>query len=148
MLLSSETTQQLQNWIVLYALLYAVALIVGIAGALGLANALTTSVLERRREVGMLRVMGASGWRIGQVFWSEGLALGGISWLAGGIIGLPLAYLFVRAFGQLVMPLDFVIDPAAFVVMLGAIVVIATLATIAPSLRAAQIRIADMLRYE
>ncbi|HEV2238560.1 MAG TPA: FtsX-like permease family protein, partial [Ktedonobacterales bacterium] len=148
MLLSSETTQQLQNWIVLYALLYAVALIVGIAGALGLANALTASVLERRREIGLLRVMGASGWRIGQVFWSEGLALGGISWLAGGVIGLPLAYLFVRAFGQLVMPLDFVIDPAAFVVMLGAIVVIASLATIAPSSRAAQVRIADMLRYE
>jgi putative ABC transport system permease protein len=148
MLLSFETTQQLQNWIVLYALLYAVALIVGIAGALGLANALTASVLERRREIGMLRAMGASSRRIGQVFWSEGLALGGISWLAGGIIGLPLAYLFVRAFGQLVMPLDFVIDPAAFVVMLVAVVVIATLATIAPSLRAAQIRIVDMLRYE
>jgi putative ABC transport system permease protein len=148
MLLSFETTQQLQNWIVLYALLYAVALIVGITGVLGLANALMASVLERRREIGMLRAMGASGWRIGQVFWSEGLALGGISWLAGGIIGLPLAYLFVRAFSQLVMPLDFVIDPAAFVVMLGAIVVIATLATIAPSSRAAQIRIADMLRYE
>jgi putative ABC transport system permease protein len=148
MLLSSETTQQLQNWIILYALLYAVALVVGIAGVLGLANALTASVLERRREIGMLRAMGASGWRIGQVFWSEGLALGGISWLAGGIIGLPLAYLFVHAFGQLVMPLDFVIDPAAFVVMLGAIVVIATLATIVPSSRAAQIRIADMLQYE
>ena len=148
LLLSFETTQQLQNWIVLYALLYAVAIVVGIAGVLGLANALTASVLERRREIGMLRVMGASGWRIGQVFWSEGLALGGISWLAGGIIGLPLAYLFVRAFSQLVMPLDFVIDPAAFVVMLVAIVVIATLATIAPSSRAAQIRIADMLRYE
>jgi len=59
-----------------------------------------------------------------------------------------LAYLFVRTFGQLVMPLDFVIDPAAFVVMLVAIVVIATLATIAPASRAAQIRIADMLRYE
>jgi ABC-type lipoprotein release transport system permease subunit len=46
------------------------------------------------------------------------------------------------------MPLDFVIDPAAFVVMLGAIVVIATLATIAPSSRAAHIRIAEMLHYE
>ena len=147
-LLSFETTQQLQNWYILYALLYAVAIIVGIAGVLGLANALTASVLERRREIGMLRVMGASRWRIGQVFWSEGLALGGVSWLAGGILGLPLAYLFVRTFSQLVMPLDFVIDPAAFVVMLVVIVVIATLATIVPSSRAAQLRIADMLQYE
>ena len=118
MLLSSETAQQLQNWYILYALLYAVALIVGIAGVLGLADALTASVLERRREIGMLRAMGASGWRIGQVFWSEGLALGGISWLVGGIVGVPLAYLFVHAFGQLVMPLDFVIDPREAVVVL------------------------------
>jgi ABC-type lipoprotein release transport system permease subunit len=46
------------------------------------------------------------------------------------------------------MPVDFVIDPAAFVVMLVAVVVIASLATIAPSSRAAQIRVADMLRYD
>jgi hypothetical protein len=146
--LSAETQHKQQNWLVLYALLYAVALIVGAVGVLGLANALTASVLERRREIGMLRAMGASGWRVGQVFWSEGLALGGIAWLAGGMIGLPLAYLFVRAFSQMVMPVDFVIDPAAFVVMLVAVVLIATLATIAPTSRAAHIRVAEMLRYE
>jgi putative ABC transport system permease protein len=144
----AETTRDQQNWFVLYALLYAIALLVGAVGVLGLANALTASVLERRREIGLLRAMGASGWRIGQVFWTEGLALGGIAWLAGGVIGLPLAFLFVRAFSLLVMPTDFVIDPAAFVVLLVAVVVIASLATITPASRAAQIRIADMLRYE
>jgi putative ABC transport system permease protein len=147
-LLSNETKHKQQSWFVLYALLYAVALIVGAAGVLGLANALTASVLERRREIGMLRAMGASAWRVGQVVWSEGLALGGIAWLAGGVIGLPLADLFVRAFSQWVMPVDFVIDAAALAVMLGAVVVIATLATIAPASRASQIRVADMLRYE
>jgi putative ABC transport system permease protein len=146
--LSAETKQYQQNWYVLYALLFAVALIVGAVGALGLANVLTGSVLERRRETGMLQAMGASGWRVGQVFWSEGLALGSIAWLAGGLIGLPLAYVFVRAFSQMVMPVDFVLDPAAFVVMLVAIVAIATLATITPATRASQIRVADMLRYE
>jgi putative ABC transport system permease protein len=148
MTLSAETKRQQQHWFILYALLYAVALIVGAAGALGLANALTASVLERRREIGMLRAMGASSSRVGQVFWSEGLALGGIAWLAGGVIGLPLAYVFVQSFSQLVMPADFEIDPAAFVAMLAAVVIIASLATIAPAWRASQIRVADMLRYE
>jgi putative ABC transport system permease protein len=46
------------------------------------------------------------------------------------------------------MPVDFVIDAAAFVVMLVAVVVIATLATIAPASRASRTRVADMLRYE
>lgn len=48
----------------------------------------------------------------------------------------------------LVVPVDFVIDPAAFVVMLVAVVVIATLATIPPASHASRIRVADMLRYE
>jgi putative ABC transport system permease protein len=147
-LLSAETKRQQQNWFALYALLYAVALIVGAVGVLGLANALTASVLERRRDIGMLRAMGASDWRVGQVFWSEGLALGGMAWLAGGLIGLPLAYLFMRAFSQMVMPADFIIDPAAFVVMLVAVVVIATLAALISASRASRIRVADMLRYE
>jgi ABC-type antimicrobial peptide transport system permease subunit len=132
----------------LYTMFYAVAFVIALVGILGLYNTLTASVLERRREIGMLRAMGASGWRVGQVFWSEGLALGGIAWLAGGVIGLPLAYLFVHAFGQWVMPVDFVIDPVAFVVMLVAVVAIATLATLTPASRASQIRIAEMLRYE
>ena len=52
--LSAETQHKQQSWFILYALLYAVALIVGAVGVLGLANALTASVLERRREIGML----------------------------------------------------------------------------------------------
>ena len=146
--LSADTQHKQQSWFILYALLYAVALIVGAVGVLGLANALTASVLERRREIGMLRAMGASGWRVGEVFWSEGLALGGIAWLAGGVFGLPLAYVFVHAFSELVMPVEFVIDPAAFVVMFVAIVAVASLATLTPALRASQTRIAEMLRYE
>jgi putative ABC transport system permease protein len=43
---------------------------------------------------------------------------------------------------------DFVIDPGAFFVMLVAVVIIASLATITPASRASQIRVADMLRYE
>jgi putative ABC transport system permease protein len=147
-LLSAETQRQQQSWFLLYALLYAVAVIVGTVGVLGLANALAASVLERRREIGMLRAMGASAWHLAQVFWSEGLALGGIAWLTGGVIGLPLAYAFVQAFSHLVMPVDFVVDPAGFLVMLLAVVSIATVATITPAVRVSQLHVADMLQYE
>ena len=70
--LSAKTKRQQQSWFVLYALLYAVALIVGAVGVLGLANVLTASVLERRREIGMLRAMGASGWRVARSFGAKG----------------------------------------------------------------------------
>src|SRR5207245_8171740 len=113
----------------------------------GLANALVASVVERRREIGLLRAMGASGRRVAQVFWVESLALGAISWCAGALLGVPLAYAFVQSFALHVMPVDFYLDPLAFAMMLVAIAMIATLASVAPSWRATRVRVAEMLRY-
>jgi ABC-type antimicrobial peptide transport system permease subunit len=141
-------TRRQGDWYILYYMLYAIALIVGVAGVLGLANALAASVLERRREIGMLRAMGAAGRRVARVFWVEGLALGGLSWLAGALLGLPLAYAFVQVLWQVVMPVHFFVDAVAFAVMLAAVLAIATLASIAPALRASRMRLAEILRYE
>ncbi len=132
----------------LYYLLYALALVVGVVGALGLANALVTSVLERRREIGLLRAMGASGRRVAQVFWVESLSLGALSWLIGAALGLPLAWAFVQTFAWTVMPVDFSLDPLAFAASLVAVLVIATIASVAPAWRASRLRIATALRYE
>jgi putative ABC transport system permease protein len=132
----------------IYALLYAVALLVGVAGMLGLASCLTASVTERQREIGLLRAMGATTWRVAQVFWVEGLALGGISWCLGALLGLPLASAFLLVVSRLVLPTNLVIDPLAFVIMLGAVLFMVTLASIAPAFRASRVRIADLLRYE
>ncbi|HEY7021837.1 MAG TPA: FtsX-like permease family protein [Ktedonobacterales bacterium] len=132
----------------LYYLLYALALVVGVVGALGLANALVTSVLERRREIGLLRAMGASGRRVAQVFWVESLSLGGFSWLIGAALGLPLAWAFVQTFAWTVMPVDFSLAPLAFAASLVAVLAIATVASVAPAWRASRLRIATALRYE
>ena len=133
---------------ILYYLLYALAMVVGVVGVLGLANALVASVLERRREIGLMRALGASGSRVAQVFWVESLALGAIAWCAGAVIGLPLAYAFVQMFAWQVMPVDFYLDPLAFAVMLAATLVIATLASAVPAWRASRQRVATALRYE
>ncbi len=141
-------TRRQSDAIILYYLLYALALVVGVVGILGLATALVASVVERRREIGLMRAMGASGRRVAQVFWVESLALGALAWCAGAAIGLPLAYAFVQTFAWQVMPVDFYLDPLAFVVMLVAMVVIATVASIVPAWRASRLRIAEILRYE
>jgi ABC-type antimicrobial peptide transport system permease subunit len=133
---------------ILYYLLYALALVVGVVGALGLGNALVTSVLERRREIGLLRAMGASGRRVAQVFWVESLSLGALSWLIGAALGLPLAWAFVQTFAWTVMPVEFSLDPPAFAASLVVVLVIATIASVAPAWRASRLRIATALRYE
>ena len=143
-----STTRRQGDAYILYYLLYALALIVGVVGVLGLANALVASVLERRREIGLLRAMGASGRCVAQVFLVESLALGALSWCIGALIGLPLAYAFVQTFAWQVMPVDFYLDPLAFVVMLAAVLAIASIASVTPAWRASRLRVAEALRYE
>jgi putative ABC transport system permease protein len=133
---------------ILYVLLYAVAAIVALVGVLGLFNTLTTSVLERRREIGILRSMGATGWRVASIFWTEGLTLAGISWLIAALVGIPAAYGFVMLLSDVLITVPFSFSPASFASMLVVIVVIATLASVIPALSAARVRIADTLRYE
>ena len=92
--------------------------------------------------------MGASGAQVARVFWVEGVSLGGVAWLLGVIVGVPLAYLFVQMIWQVAMPLDFHVDLIAFVVMLAAILCVASLASGAPTWRAIHTGTAEMLRYE
>jgi ABC-type antimicrobial peptide transport system permease subunit len=147
-LVQDEALRHQRNFYILYVLLYAVALITGVAGILGLASTLAASIVERQREIGLLRAMGGVSWRVAQVFWVEGLSLGGIAWCLGALLGLPLVSAFVQVFGRLVIPVSFMPDPLAFLVMLVAMLLIVTLASVVPVRRASHLRIADLLRYE
>src|SRR5438128_9290784 len=66
--------RNLAQFQIIYLVLYAVAAIIALVGILGLFNTLTTPVFERRREIGVLRSMGASAWRVGR-----GVCLVGLS---------------------------------------------------------------------
>ncbi len=133
---------------VLTAILYAVSVIVALVGILGLFNTLTISVLERRREIGILRSMGGTGWSVAKVFWIEGISLGAIAWIVAVIVGIPAAYAFVSLIGAVLTPLPFTFAPMTLGIMLVFILVIATLASFGPALSAARVRVSDILRYD
>ncbi|HEU5440078.1 MAG TPA: FtsX-like permease family protein [Ktedonobacterales bacterium] len=150
---SVETAQQnvsrnQAQFAILYALLYAVAGIVALVGILGLFNTLSSSVLERRREIGILRSMGATGWRIARVFWTEAVALAGISWLAAIFLGIPAAVGFLALLSAVLLPIPFAFSPVALLVMLVFTLIIASLASFIPALGAARVRVVETLRYE
>jgi putative ABC transport system permease protein len=148
-----ETNQQIvarnQNQFqVLTAILYGVSVIIALVGILGLFNTLTISVLERRREIGILRSMGGTGWRIARVFWTEGISLALLAWIAAVILGIPAAFAFVSFIGKVLAPLPFTFAPVTLGMMLVFILVIATLASVGPALSATRVRVSDMLRYD
>jgi putative ABC transport system permease protein len=143
-----EVTRQQRNFTPLYAMLIAVAVVVAIVGALGLADALGSSVVDRQKDIGLLRALGATGRRVAEVFWVEALVIGALAWLVACLAGVPLAFLFVGLFQRRVMPVEFRFEPLAFAAALAATLAVATLASVGPALKAAALRAVDLLRYQ
>jgi putative ABC transport system permease protein len=109
----------------------AVALLVG---AIGVANIMVISVLERRSEIGLRRALGATRGQIRTQFLAEAVLLS----LAGGVIGVitgaAATAAYARAHGESV-----VIPPEAWAGGLAAAVIIGALAGMLPAIRAARL---------
>lgn len=73
-------------------LMFLIALAIICTSILGVTSTMTTTVLERRKEVGLFRALGAEGARISSVFLGEALIMG----VLGGILGCGLGYLIAQ----------------------------------------------------
>jgi ABC-type lipoprotein release transport system permease subunit len=117
-------------------------------GMVGLVSAITMSVLERTREIGILRCVGARARHVRRVFATEGLVLA----LAGWLLGIPFGYAIDRLFGWLVgqifgfdMPVAF--PPWNVPLALAGTIVLALLLMQLPIRRAVRFRPGEALRY-
>jgi putative ABC transport system permease protein len=124
------------------------SLLIGAMGALGVLNTLTLNVLERRREIGVLRSIGAGDANIAQIFLTEGLALGLGGWVVGLLIGYPLGMAFVSLMGSTLFKMDYIFSPGMVGVSFIFAMVLAIAASIAPAIGAARMRVGEALRYE
>jgi putative ABC transport system permease protein len=109
----------------------AVALLVG---AIGVANIMVISVLERRQEIGLRRALGATRGQIRIQFLSEAILLSLAGGAAGIIVGAAATAAYARGHGETV-----VIPPEAWAGGLAAAVVIGALAGLLPAIRAARL---------
>jgi putative ABC transport system permease protein len=128
--------------------LYAMSLIIGAIGALGVLNTLTLNVLERRREIGVLRAIGATDASLIQVFLTEGLALGLGGWVIGLVAGYPLGLFLVGFMQSVLFHIDYIFSPMMVLASLLFALAIAVVASLAPALGAARLRVGTVLRYE
>ena len=114
----------------------------------GLANAITTNVLERTREIGILRSIGARARHVRRIFTTEGIALA----ISGWLLGIPLGYAFTRLLVWLVwevidVRLPVVFPPWNILIALIGTVALALLVLVLPVRRAVRFRPGDALRY-
>ncbi len=126
----------------------AMSVLVGLIGALGVVNTITLNVLERRREIGVLRSVGASDSNVMQTFLTEGLAFGIGGWLIGIVLGFPLGLILTRVMEAVLFHLNYVFTPQMILTSLGFALLITVGASLIPALAAARMKVKEVLRYE
>ncbi len=116
-------------------------------GAIGLLTTLSMAVFERQKEIGVMRSIGAGSSTIAIQFLVEGILIGVLAWIPAVPLSYGLAQLLLDGLGfaefiQFSYPL--------WVLLLGLIgmIVVATLASLWPSLAAARRTVSDILRYQ
>lgn len=136
------------NILIFFMLLMAILL--AVVGGLGLMGAMSINVVERQREIGVMRAIGASSGSLMQIFIVEAVIIGMLSWLAGVVLAFPLGQFMSDGVGQAILQttLVYTLAPRGIVIWLGLIIAIAALAALLPALRATQLSVREVLAYE
>ena len=126
------------------------AILLAIVGGLGLMGTMSINVIERTREIGVMRAIGASNGAVLQIFIVEGVFIALISWVFGTMIALPLSKLISDAVGNTLFntPLTYNFSVSGAMIWLGMVILLAMLASFWPARSASQLSVREVLAYE
>jgi putative ABC transport system permease protein len=135
---------------ILIALLMIMAVMLAIVGGLGLMGTMSINVLERTREIGVLRAIGAPNRGVAQVFILEGIVIGLLSWLLGSTLSFPLGKILSEPVGTVLMgaPLRFTFSMLGVWVWLIVVIGLSALASFLPARKASRLTVREVLAYE
>ncbi|MBI1878094.1 MAG: ABC transporter permease [Chloroflexi bacterium] len=128
--------------------LMVMAVLLAIVGGLGLMGALSVNVIERTREIGLMRAMGASSGMVFQVFLIESLMVGLLSWPVGVLVALLSAKLLTDAISRLMeSALIYTFSLGSVFLWLIIVALIAVLACLLPAWKAMRLSVREALAY-
>jgi putative ABC transport system permease protein len=148
--------QERLTYLLIFGGMTCVAAVALLVSSLGIANTMLMSVLEWRREIAIMKAVGAANWQLQALYVIEGSLIG----LLGGLLGLVLAWLisfpgdaWVRSMVQRDMKIDLMGSNFAFPGWIGVTVVVFTVgvtivAALYPARRAAKLDPVTALRHD
>ena len=135
---------------ILVTFLLIMALLTASVGSMGLAGAMSMNVLERTREIGIMRSVGATDREILRLVLVEGVIIGGLSWILGVLLSFPITYLLSSILSLAIFrsPIDVKFTLEGFGLWLLVVLALSALASILPARSAARLTIREVLAYE
>jgi putative ABC transport system permease protein len=135
---------------ILIVFLLIMAILTALVGSIGLTGTMSINVLERTREIGVMRTIGAVDRVIMQSVIIEGMVIGLITWVLAVVMSFPISQVLLKIIGQAMAGSDLTLSvtPLGSLYWLGIVIVLAVVASIMPARKAARLTINEVLAYE
>jgi putative ABC transport system permease protein len=126
------------------------AVLIAAVGAIGLMGTMSMNVMDRTREIGIMRSIGASDRMVMNLVIVEGLLIGIISWVAGCLLAFPISNMLSDTISLSLFnaPAHFAYTSTGFLIWLGLVLFLSILASVLPARNAARLTIREVLAYE
>jgi len=139
-----------QHMLMIYVFLIVMSAIIGGVGGLGLMTTMSLNVFERRREMGVMRAMGATPRIVWLMIVSEGVVIGVLSWTIAALLAWPIS----KALGNLLVRLvihgglDFTFESIGLLIWMLVSIGLSALASFLPAGKASRATVREALAYE
>jgi putative ABC transport system permease protein len=138
------------HFAIITSVLFVTALLAAVVGGMGLMSTMSISVLERTRELGVMRAIGASTHAVLSIVIGEGIVIGLLSTIIAALLAVPVGILTSAFLGLILMqtPFDFVYSFSGLGFWLVIVVVLTFGASFVPAWRASRLTVREALAYE
>lgn len=126
------------------------ALLIALVGSIGLMGTMGMNVIDRTREIGVMRAIGASNLAVMSLVIVEGVLIGFISWVLAVIFALPISKLLADTIHMAIFDAraEFTFTMFGPLAWLGIVILLSILASVIPAYSAARLTIREALAYE
>jgi len=134
----------------LVVFLLVMAILTAVVGSMGLTGTMGMNVLERTREIGIMRAIGADDRAVMRTVIVEGIVIGSISFAMAIVLSVPFTYglSYIVSVAVFQTPIKVVFTYLGYAIWLGLVLVLSTVASIVPARNAARLTIREVLAYE
>ncbi len=135
---------------ILTLVLLAMALMTALVGAIGLTGTMSMNVMERTREIGVLRAIGGHNRIIVRLVIVEGLIIGLLSYGLGMVLSVPISVVLSNVISRTIFdaPAVLAFEADGFLIWLGLVVMLSVVASLLPARNASRLTIREVLAYE